>query len=323
MRRLLSLLITVLILGSAAVCPASSEETKTPPENPWSVDVRVKRYFSSHTSYEFGNPESPFQAPLSRLEFPMNTLWGGAEVRRNFRRFSVGIEAMKNLSSESDGVFKDSDWEDGNRPEVKTVYSESNCRMENSYSFRADADMKVADWLRLPATFDLRPVVGFRWQRLAFMAHDGGQYAAGNNTLIADPLPGNGIQFDQTYWQYFIGVKAGYDLGKLLNLQRLLLQCQLDWAYVEGSNQDHHLLREGNRFTYESTTGDAWHASVGLKMGLTANINAGVELEYLKIRTTGTHRLVQDIGAFEESWDNGVSVWSEQISMMLNLEYRF
>jgi len=264
---------------------------------------------------------SPYQAPLSRLEFPMNTWWAGAEVRRNIRRFSVGIEAMKNLSSESDGVFMDSDWDDDSHTDVRTVYSESKCRMENSYSFRADVDMKVSDWLRLPATFDLRPVVGFRWQRLDFMAHDGVQQYY--NTSNVDSLPGNVIQFDQTYWQYFIGVKAGYDLGKPLNLKSLILQGQLDWAYIEGSNQDHHLLRAGNRFTYESTTGDAWHASLGLKMGLTENINAGMELDYLRIQTTGTHRWVDSTGPFDMSWTNGVNVWSDQVSLMLNLEYRF
>lgn len=321
MNRITYLFIVVLFLLNAVIPAAAPAELKYPPEKSWSVDLRVKRYFASHTSYEFGNPYSPYQAPLSRLEFPMNTLWGGVEVRRNIRRFSVGIEAMKNLSGESDGVFKDSDWDDDSHPNVRTVYSESNCRMENSYSFRTDVDMKVSDWLRLPVTFDIRPVVGFRWQRLAFMAHDGVQQY--NDTSTVDPLPGNVIQFDQTYWQYFIGVKAGYDLGKLLNMQCLKLQCQLDWAYIEGSNQDHHLLRAGNRFTYERTTGDAWHASLGLKMGLTANINAGVELDYLKIQTTGTHRWVESIGPVDESWSNGVKVWSEQVSFMLNLEYRF
>jgi hypothetical protein len=321
MRRILCLLIIILTFGNPAVSPAAQEESKASPEKPWSVDLRVKRYFGSHTSYEFGNPYPPYQAPLSRLEFPMNTLWGGAEVRRNFRRFSVGIEAMKNLTGESDGVFKDSDWDDDNHTDVRTIYSESNCRMESSYSFRTDVDMKIVDWLRLPATFDLRPVVGFRWQRLAFMTHDGVQrYYA---TSAVDPLPGNGIQFDQTYWQYFLGMKAGYDLGKPFKLQSMILQGQLDWAYIEGSNQDHHLLRAGNRFTYESTTGDAWHAFLGLKMGLTTNINVGMELDYLKIQTTGTHRLVNNTFNVDMSLSNGVKVWSEQISLMLNLEYRF
>lgn len=321
MRRILCLLIIVLTFGSAAVCPAADGDSKVSPEKPWSVDVRVKRYFASHTSYEFGNPYSPYQVPLSRLEFPMNTLWGGAEIRRNIRRFSVGVEFMKNLTGESDGKFMDSDWDDDNHPSERTIYSESECRMESSYSFRTDVDMKVSDWLRLPAKFDLRPVAGFRWQRLAFMTHDGVQQYSNKSNV--DPLPGNGIQFDQTYWQYFFGVKAGYDFGKPFKLQGLKLQCQLDWAYIEGSNQDHHLLRTGNRFTYERTTGDAWHASLGLKMGLTANLNAGVELDYLKIHTTGTHRLVNNTFDTDMSFTNGVKVWSEQISMMLNLEYRF
>ena len=56
----------------------------------WSVDLVSKRYTGSHTSYEFGNPEPPMQAPLSRLEFPMNAWFGGVAVAGRFDRFTVG-----------------------------------------------------------------------------------------------------------------------------------------------------------------------------------------------------------------------------------------
>ncbi len=323
MRRILYLLVIVITLGSTAAAAVAQGAPKEVPEKPWSVDLRTKYYFKSHTSYEFGNPFPPRQAPLSRLEFPMNSWWAGAEARRSIGRFSVGIEALRNVSSEANGVFKDSDWTNNANPNVRTIYSESDCRLDPSYSFRADLDMKVSDWLRLPARFDLRPVVGFRWQRLAFVTHDGTQYSSENNTYRVDALPGDGIRFDQTYWQSFLGVKAEYDLGKPLNLSRLKVRCQVDWAYVEGKNQDHHLLRAGNRFTYENTTGDALHASIGVKMGLTKNINMGVEFDYLRIQTTGTHRWVESVSPTDMSWNNGVKVWSEQMNLMLNVEYVF
>jgi hypothetical protein len=112
-------------------------------------------------------------------------------------------------------------------------------------------------------------------------------------------------------------------MGRLIEWPRLIFRGQVDWAYVYGENSDHHLLRDGVRMTYERTRGQAWHASIGVKAGLTRNIHAGVEAEYLLIRTTGSHQLVNDIVNIDQSWDDGVKVWSEQMSLKLSLEYLF
>jgi hypothetical protein len=309
--------ILLVLAGFPAI--AAAEDDK-----PWSAELHVKRYFGSHTSYEFGNPFPPYQVPLSRLEFPLNTWWAGGEFRRSFPRISVGVEVLRNVSRESDGSFRDSDWDDEARPNVKTIYSESQCRMEPSYMVRGDVDLKVADWLGLPVWFDLRPVVGVRWQRFELVSHDGVQtYPAPGDNTPPTPLPGDGIRFEQTYWHYFLGIRTAYDLGRHIHASRLKFLSQLDWAYVDGDNRDHHLLREGNRMTYEKTSGHAWHASLGLKAGLTQNINAGVEAEYLLIRTRGSHRLVNDRFNIDMSFDHGVKVWSEQMSLMVSLEYLF
>jgi hypothetical protein len=97
---------------------------------------------------------------------------------------------------------------------------------------------------------------------------------------------------------------------------------QFDWAYVEGSNEDNHLLRLGDRFTYENTFGYAWHASVGMKKGLLKNLFLGLEAEYLQISTTGSHRLVNEPMGIDFGFSHGVKVWSEQTSISLTLEYR-
>ena len=322
--RLACLLAMLLVLAGFPTITAAEDEKPTAPEKAWSAELHVKRYFGSHTSYEFGYPYPPYQAPLSRLEFPLNTWWAGGEFRRSFSRISAGIEIMRNVSRESDGSFKDSDWDDDTKPGVLTVYSESQCRMEPSYMVRGDVDLKVADWLGMPVWFDLRPVVGLRWQRFNLVAHNGVQtYPAPGDTTPPDPLPGDAISFEQNYWQYFLGIRAAYDLERHLKIPRLKLFGQLDWAYVDGDNGDHHLLREGNRWTYEKTRGEAWHASLGFKAGLTKNINAGVEAEYLLIQTKGSHRWVHDVYAMDMSWDNGVKVWSEQMSLMMSLDYLF
>jgi hypothetical protein len=318
------LLVILLFFVCVAAAADAGEEKPEAAATAWSAELRLKRFVGSHTSYEFGNPFDPYQAPLSRLEFPLNTWWAGAEIRRSFPRLSAGLEVLRNISRESDNYFRDSDWDDDSRTWIKTIYSESSCRMEPSYMVRGDLDMKVADWMGLPLWFDLRPVVGIRWQRLEMVAYNGLQsYPAPGDDRPPEPLSGDGIRFEQTYWQYFLGLRAAYDLGRHWSASDIKLHCQLDWAYVEGSNRDHHLLRSGNRYTYEKTRGDAWHALLGLKVGIAENIRVGVEAEYLLIRTTGSHRLENDLFDLVFGFDHGVKVWSEQISLMTSLEYRF
>jgi hypothetical protein len=294
-------------------------------DKPWSVELHVKFFLGSHTSYEFGNPLPPHQAPLSRLEFPINNQWAGVEFRRSFSRFSAGGEFSRNLSEESSDWFKDSDWTDDANPGIKTIYSESHCRMEPSYMVLGDADLNIADWIKLPVWFDLRPVAGIRWQRLNLVTHDGVQtYPAPGDDTPPDSLSGDGIRFKQTYQQYFVGIKTALDMGWPRKLLRLKLLGQLDWAHVDGDNSDHHLLREGTRMTYEKTRGHAVHASLGLKANLAKNIKAGVDAEYFRIRTEGSHRL-SDKGIFDVDiiWNNGVKAWSDQLSLTASLRYMF
>lgn len=322
-RSIFILMALLLTAGAYPAMAAARDEKSSVPEKKWSAELQVKRYFGSHTSYEFGTPVAPPAgwAPLSRLEFPMNTWWVGGDVRRSFSRFSAGAEVLAALPMESDLSFKDSDWDDAAQTNVRTIYSEAQCRVEPSYMARGDVDLKIADWVGLPVWFDLRPVAGFRWQRLEFEAH---------NAVQTLPLPpnhfsGNVIRFRQTYWQYFLGIRTAYDLGRHVRVPRLKLLGQLDWAYVDGENSDDHLLRGdgGNRMTYEKTRGDVWHASFGLKAGLTENVSAGLEFEYFRIRTEGTHQWVHDVYDINQTWENGVKVWSDQYSLMMNLEYRF
>ena len=316
------------LIGHCAVmiAPATADETnnKQISRSPWSVSMQTKYFFQSHTSYEFGNPFPPHQAPLSRLEFPLNSWWWGASLRREFSRFSLGMEVFRNISGEAKGTMMDSDWDDDDHPEIKTIYSESSCRMEPSYIVRGDIDLKISDWVGLPKWFDLRPVTGLTWQRFSLVTHDGVQsYPAPGDTTPPDPLPGDGIRFKQTYWLFFAGFKTTFDLGKPLCLSGLKLMTQLDWAYVDASNEDRHLLRSGKRMTYDETTGHAWHALVNLKFGITKNLSANIGAEYLNITTFGTHRLKYDDYDIDFSFDHGVKVWSEQVSATMGLEYSF
>ncbi|MCF7965272.1 MAG: omptin family outer membrane protease [Methylobacter tundripaludum] len=322
MKRLLAILI--LLTAVSATQASSAMDPGDSPDTPWSVNPKVRNDFSSHTSYEFGNPFPPYQAPLSRLEFPLDSWWAGLEARRSFSRVSVGIEAMRNISGAADGPFKDSDWDDDARPGVKTIYSESNLRLDPSYSVRADVDLKISDWVGLPSGFDLRPVIGGRWQRFSFVSHDGLQvYPSPGDTTPPIALPGDGIRFEQTYWQTFLGVKTAYEWRNPVYVSRLGVRMQLDWAYVIGENEDHHMLREGRRFTYEETRGNGWHAALGLDVGLTRQLSANLDLDYLKLDTSGSHRWVNTVFGEDESSGYEVNVWSQQFGITMGLKYAF
>lgn len=322
----LSCLSVVLILFSSVSASWASDDAGVGDSliKSWSVDLRVRNYFSSHTSYEFGNPFPPYQVPLSRLEFPLNSWWAGLELKRSFSRFSVGIEALRNISGEANGRFKDSDWDDEAQPDVKTIYSESSLRIEPSYTVRGQVDLNISDWVAYPSGFDLRPVLGVRWQRFSFVSHDGLQvYPAPGDKTPPLPLPGDGLRFQQSYRHAFLGIKTAYEWENPPYVSSLGMRMQLDWAYVTGDNVDQHLLRVGQRFTYENTQGEAWHASLGLDVGLTQQLSANLEMDYMNINTTGSHRLVNSLFGQDMSFNHGVKVWSEQLSLTMGLKYAF
>lgn len=313
----------MLAMSPGAAVASSDLEVSGSPASPWSIELKTRYFFNSHTSYEFGNPFPPYQAPLSRLEFPLDSWWVGGEARRRFSRFSLGFEVLRNVTIETGGAMKDSDWDDEYNPNALTIYSESGCRLEPSYNIRGDMDFNIADQIGLPDWLELRPLTGIRWQRFTFVTHDGLQTYPASGGAEPTPLPGDSIRFEQTYWQYLVGIRSACDLGNFSILPQLKLLFQIDWAYVQGYNEDHHLLRVGNRITTETTRGDAWHSSVGLKWRLTQSLDAGIEADYLKLQTTGSHRLTNDLFGIDMGFDNGVKVWSEQRSLSFSLKYSF
>lgn len=313
-----------LIVIAAPYCPGApfEKDGTIPVTETFSVGGKLKYFFRSHTSYEFGNPYPPHQEPLSRLEFPINTWWGGLEMKLDLSRLSFTLEGLTNITQNAHGRFEDSDWDSDELPDEKTIYSQSDMRVAPSYMVKFDTDIDISDWMRLPKWLSIKPVAGFRWQKFNLVSHDGVQWDLTCNTPGFD-LPGEGIRFKQEYWQYFIGLRAGLDLSYAAGIKSLILLMQADWAYVEGKNEDHHLLRAGQRFTYENTYGQALHASIGLKKDIGKNFRIGLDADYLTINTTGKHRMVNEALKMDMDFSNGVKVWSDQASVCLTLEYRF
>jgi hypothetical protein len=286
-----------------------------------SLGATVSYMFNGETSFEFGNPVPPYQAPLSRLEFPLDSWWGGMQLTLHYPRFSVAFEGLASASQEVHGTMKDSDWLDNSG--ARTLYSESRSRLSPCYMAKGEVELEISDWLRLPPWLILRPIGGVRYQKFNMVAHDGIMYdlVTGGPPV---PFKGDAIRFKQTYWQYFLGVRSDIDLSRLVGVSSLVLLAQVDWAYVEGNNEDHHLQREvPDFFTFERTYGHAWHGSLGLRKGVWKNLFLGLEVDYLTIDTRGSHHWsVASLGA-DSTWTNGVRVWSEQTRASLTLEYRF
>jgi len=318
------LLLTCLLSCLSAAAVQAETTASLSPASDWQISVKQKTLLNSHISYEFGNPFPPYQQPLSRLEFPIDSVWAGVEVRKQFSRVSVGAGFLTTLLDQETGRFKDSDWDDDTMPSRLSIYGETSCRLNPSYQVETDIDLQVADLLHLPSGFDLRPVAGFRWQQFSLVAHDGTQYDYITPGLPPDiqPLSGDSIAFEQNWYQYFLGVRFGYEWQHLSWLERLKLQTQLDWSYVVGSNWDHHLLRAGNRITEEQTDGNGWHASMGVLFGLRPGLDLGIDADYLRLDTSGSHTLRNDfLPAF--TFSNGVKVWSEQYGVTVRAQFRF
>jgi hypothetical protein len=168
---------------------------------------------------------------------------------------------------------------------------------------------------KLPVEF--WPTAGFRWQRFDIMCYDGVQVKYQNQWLNPpDQYPGDVITFNQ---QYYIGYLGGQFRTKI---RSVLLTFQADWGYTWAYNIDHHLLRDGDRFTMDATQGNSWHLGFTAEVPLSEQIRFGFQFDHMEIRTTGTHHL-QNLPLGEDAtWDNGVSVSSNQTSIMAFVRFR-
>jgi outer membrane protease len=312
---------------SAGDDSAAKKSNPNIPKN-WEFDVGMKRFVASHTSYEFGDPDAPFTKPLSRLEFPVNTWWLNFDLRRTCPRWSVGAKAGFSVNRNSNKFMKDSDWTSDGNEDYLTNFSKSYCDVKSAFLFRGDVDVNISDWLRLPPSLEVRPLFAFQFQRFAVMAHDGVQWNYGPNTSV--PMEGNAISFRQDWYTYMIGMRGSYSLN-LNKHVTIKLKGEADWGPAIGYNEDHHILR-GDRFSYEKTSGSSLYFLTGLDMIVSKTITLGIGVDYLMIRTSGTHKLVDPSPtdangviqpAINQSWSDGVHAWSDQLGLMARLSYAF
>lgn len=288
-----------------------------PPVWRWTFDYRYRGLAGSGISSTYGTSQPPpaGYAPLSRLDFPINSSWHGLQIGIDEPTWGAHFEWMM-AQPDIQGQLADYDWRTAGSDENYTDLGYAEQKFSDGQMIDFGMDFQLTQCMfNLPV--EVWPMAGFRWQRLNIEAFDGIQVKYRNHWLNPpDAFPGDVLTFSQ---QFYTGYFGGQFRTKVRSVR---LTFQADWGPTWAYNIDHHLLREGDRYTMESTQGNTWHIGLTAELPLTDYVRCGFQFDHMEIRTTGTHHL-QNLPLGENlSWDNGVSVSSNQTSIMAYIRVR-
>ncbi len=277
----------------------------------WSIDYRARQLQNSFTSYEFGMPESEpvVWAPLSRLVFQMDSTWHGLQIQRRTPNTDLRFEWLTPIGNGINGNMNDYDWMIPGADFTDLGITRE--RWTDGQMIDLNLDYRLTDHLFiLPVELWLSG--GFRWQRFNITAYDAVQVKEDD---VWPPNPwtygGDVITFNQQYYTEYIGGELRTTLAWIPTLP-LELRLFGDYGGTQGYNVDHHLLREGDRYTMESTFGDTLHYAASAELSLRKNLSIGAQYDQLFIRTHGSHRWLNEPLGMDESTTNGVHVNSDQ-----------
>ncbi len=275
-----------------------------------SFSMGLKKFINSFTSYQFPNPFQARQDPLSRLEFPLDQWFVGVATRYALPWFALSANVWININKQSAQRMQDSDWDDDFDSQQKTIFSESKCKLNRGTLLDIGAVLTPS----FINPYPIKPVLGYRFQRFAFTTHDGTQWGLGY--LPAD-LPGDGIDFTQSFQHGYLGLnmRMPFNLRSFYQTAPLvILEMQADYAFVNGFNEDVHLLRGGDRVTTQRTSGHCWHFAAVTQLFKNESLTARLEADFKRIITHGSHRLENPSYSLDMSFD-GARVWSDQFSL--------
>ncbi len=213
------------------------------------------------------------------------------------------------MQKEIDGDMQDFDWMIPDSPFTDLGITQQ--KWIEAQMLDLDLEFRIWDEpFGLP--FELWPVGGFRWQKFDIMAYNLTQVKE-DDFWPPDPYSytGDVITFNQQYYFVYLGAQIRTTVDFVV-IPAINMMVQCDWGNVNAYNVDHHLLREGDRYTMESTHGDSWHCSFTAEMPIRKHLSVGVEADYLQVDTQGQHHWVNVPLGTDEVWDNGVNVWSDQ-----------
>jgi hypothetical protein len=288
------------------------------------IDYRFRTLCSSATSFEFGTIEPPpvGWAPLSRLDFPINSCWHGFRFGLEKSDSAIHFEWMAPQTT-IQGNLEDFDWAPPNPDGSITDLGFAQERWNDGQMLDFGYEFRILERpLGLPV--EVWPTVGFRWQRLNLTAYNLTQVKSDNVWL--DPpftYEGDVITFNQEYSIGYVGAQLRGRLESRI-LPPIALTLQGDWGYTEAYNTDHHLIREGDMYVMHRTHGSCWHVALTAEaLFCRERLSMGFQVDHLRIDTQGTHRWINEPYGIDETWDNGVSVWSRQTWLTAFIRTRF
>jgi hypothetical protein len=286
----------------------------------WTVDYRYRALVSSGIASTFGTRDPPptGYSPFTQRNFPINSSWHGVRVGIDDPKWGAHFEWMAPQQS-IDGQMSECDWDFATPPRPDQEYTDlgfAQQRWVDGQMIDLALDFQLTDCaFKLP--IEIWPTIGFRWQRFDLTCYDGVQVKYGNQWLDpADLYPGDVITFNQQFYMGYLGGQFR------MRVRSVLLTFQADWGYTWGYNIDHHLARAGNFYTMEATEGNTWHLGFTAEVPFTCHFSMGFQCDHMEIRTSGTHRFLDYPLGQDSTWNNGVSVSSNQTSLMAFLRFR-
>jgi hypothetical protein len=300
------------------------------PSGGFFATLGVRKYINSFTSYQFPDPIAVQLNPLSRLEWPWEQAYGLVRLGKDFETFGIKIEYASTALLGSGLKAQDSDWEDPNNPGQKTTFSQGKAKPRGW-------TLDISTTVPVPNAQLIKGIAGFRSQQFNFTytdvlqssiaLFDANDNFIGYRPVVRELLSGAVIEFTEYYKHWYIGgaVARLIPLGALterLESAAIIVKAQLDWGYVRANNHDFHLLR-GDRHTYEKTVGSSWHANLALGLYAGQQLKVDLEGDFIRIKTTGSHQLVDGTPpAVNAGWD-GAKVWSDQQFVTVTGSYTF
>ncbi len=305
--------------------------TQPPAPRVWTIDYRVQQMFDSHTSYQFGTPPQaggPQYAPLSKLDWSLDSTWTGLRVGVEKPNWDVHFEWLTTMGRGINGSIYDYDWnidEPRDDPSRLDSLSSASERWNDGQKIELEADSRWAEcFLGLPVEF--WPLIGFRFQRFDITASHADQIIPATGPF-EPPFDGDIITFNQQYYIGYVGAQFRMAIPRE-DKPPTTVAFQADYGFTSGYNVDHHLYYEYfgvHRYTMEKTDGGAVHLALIVESFFTERFSVGAQADYTDISTTGSHRLVMsgNTTPVDERWSNGVSVSSRQATITGFLRMRF
>jgi outer membrane protease len=300
------LFMTALALQAA---PATEDKPGVAKGISWDLWGGVEP-MSGHVTYQIGGNDGRF--PVSELKWPADVIFGTVGGSIYYGKWEAYGLFSKNLEDTA-GTLEDSDWEDPSRPDLKTIYSESDTDF-SGYT----TDGSIRYWMMNSPVRDLPGTVaslaiglGYLYQDFSWDAKNLDQWYPQNPEFGHDVVPGPVASYESTLNMPYVEAA-----GKLV-YKDLMLAGTLGFApYVQVNDEDNHILRYIQADT--DADGTAFKASLHARYYFANHVFLMAQVNYLTFDVDGTEHVEVYAGPFTgERWTADHNIKSDQTSVVL------